>query len=120
MIATPTKEEVERYSRCDMHLHSIGSKEYLVNKDNFNSKTVNAVKWLVKFIDKMGGKNKERGPWELYHRPQQEPKDLFDRAMSNGMDFFCLTDHDSIEGWVKLLNEHPELEGVHHRRGPAW
>src|SRR6266568_2836329 len=37
------------------------------------------------------------------------PEDVYRVAKQRGMDFVCLTDHDSIDGALYLLNRHPDL-----------
>ncbi len=46
----------------------------------------------------------------LPYRPVLTPKEVYDLAMDRGMDFVTFTDHDTIQGVVHLLDEHPELE----------
>ena len=42
---------------------------------------------------------------DSYNRPEE----VYRVAKERGMDFVTLTDHDSIEGCLYLLNEHPDL-----------
>ena len=37
------------------------------------------------------------------------PEDVYRIAKERGMDYVCLTDHDSIDGALYLLNKHPDL-----------
>src|SRR5207247_2299220 len=37
-----------------------------------------------------------------------DPADVFDRAKAAGMDYVAITDHDSIEGALRLLDERPD------------
>jgi predicted metal-dependent phosphoesterase TrpH len=43
---------------------------------------------------------------DSYNRPE----DVYRLAKQRGMDFVTLTDHDSIDGCLYLLNKHPELD----------
>src|SRR5262247_2305448 len=42
---------------------------------------------------------------DSYNRPEE----VYRLAKERGMDFVTLTDHDSIDGCLYLLNEHPDL-----------
>src|SRR5499425_1485227 len=42
---------------------------------------------------------------DSYNRPEE----VYRLAKERGMDFVTLTDHDSIEGCVRLLNDYPDL-----------
>ncbi|MEO8348165.1 MAG: PHP domain-containing protein, partial [Acidobacteriota bacterium] len=42
---------------------------------------------------------------DSYNRPE----DVYRTAKERGMDFVTITDHDSIDGCLYLLNKHPDL-----------
>lgn len=94
-----------------MHLHSHFSKEYLIEIDGSKGKTL----WYEKIIQKLqriftSHKKYQAEAWSIYFRSGFYPDMLYTKAMQKGMDFFCLTDHDTIDGWKELLKEHPELK----------
>jgi predicted metal-dependent phosphoesterase TrpH len=45
----------------------------------------------------------------LVYRPLMEPQELYDLAKARGMSFVTITDHDSIEGCLALLDRHGDL-----------
>jgi predicted metal-dependent phosphoesterase TrpH len=67
-------------TRIDLHCHSTFSDE--------------RIKWV---------------PGILYH-PVLTPGEVYDLAKSRGMDFVTITDHDSIDGCLHLLNERGPLD----------
>lgn len=98
-------------AKCDMHLHSCFSKEYLIDPNSWETKNI----WYKKLIKltqaiiTLNNKKKAKN-WILYYRTGFSPEELYNRAKKNGMDFFCLTDHDTIDGWKDLIIKHPELK----------
>ena len=66
--------------RIDLHCHSTFSDE--------------RIKWLPGFT---------------YH-PMLTPGEVYDLAKSRGMDFVTITDHDTIDGGLALLNERGDLD----------
>ena len=92
-----------------MHLHSCFSKEYFVSPDSWGKKDLlheRVVKWMQAIATR---KSKYHAlKWVLYYKSGFAPKEVYDRVIKNGMDFFCLTDHDTIEGWQQLIKEYPK------------
>ncbi len=66
-------------ARVDMHCHSTFSDERL--------------RWL---------------PGVVYH-PMSTPEQVYDQAKARGMDFVTITDHDTIDGCLHLLNRRGDL-----------
>lgn len=94
-------------AKCDMHVHSSFSKERMIefgNKKHYEwyEKIIMLTHSVLTF-----GKRKKH--WALYFKSGYTPKKLYDLAISRGMDFFCLTDHDTIDGWKSFIKEYPEL-----------
>lgn len=75
----PARWERVRGARIDMHCHSTFSYERL--------------RWL---------------PGLVYH-PLCEPEEVYDTAKARGMDFVTITDHNSIEGCLALVDRRGEL-----------
>ena len=46
-----------------------------------------------------------------------QPEDVYRVAKARGMDLVAITDHDSIDGCLELLDAHPDLRGLDRRRG---
>jgi predicted metal-dependent phosphoesterase TrpH len=97
-------------AKCDMHLHSCFSKELL-----FEENQDAATQWYEHLIRKTravatGLKKGKSKKWSVHFTSSFEPKQLYDTAMKNGMDFFCLTDHNTINGWKELLKKYPKLK----------
>lgn len=43
-------------------------------------------------------------------RPRETPEEIYQRAKAAGMDFVTITDHDTIDGCLHFLSEHPEVK----------
>ncbi|MBN1646719.1 MAG: glycosyltransferase [Spirochaetales bacterium] len=69
----------EQYIKADLHLHSIYSER--------------PSEWILKTV----------GTRESYSQPEE----LYRSAMERGMDLFTLTDHNRIEGVMKLKEKYP-------------
>lgn len=94
-------------AKCDMHLHSRYSKEYLIKKDKSKEPHFFYEK-IIHFVKKIFRDNNS-GDWSLYFVSGLSPIKLYERAMKKGMDFFCLTDHDTFDGCSYLLKNHPKV-----------
>lgn len=94
-----------------MHLHSYFSKEYLIDPNSWETKDI-WYKKLIKLTQAIITRNnkKKAKNWVLYYRIGFSPEELYNISKQNKMDFFCLTDHDTIDGWKNLIDKHPELK----------
>jgi len=102
--------------KVDMHVHTSFSKESIPGGKN--NKSVNAMitNRGLKFVWAL---RKLRHPrkrivfdknYELGFRIKYDPKEIYDRALKNNMDYVAITDHDSIGGCLHLLDNYKECK----------
>lgn len=117
-MQTKSKEGI---TRCDMHLHSRYTDFYFLFSNPGEAKFYdNLAKNVGKVVDGIADSwskvfpntkvNPKTERWEVGVRPGYTPRELYEKAMARGMDFFCLTDTTGIEGYSQLIRDCPKAK----------
>lgn len=108
--------------KADMHVHTYFSKEHIPGGRNrehaYASVTDLLMRILYLYRKIFYSRNFYGKPlkvpdlknYELYFHLPYMPKQVFDSAMKSGMDFFAITDHDTIDGAMDLIKKYPHLK----------
>lgn len=107
----------KKLKKADMHVHTSFSKEYVPGgKTKYYGweKLMNFLVFIFSLREKIIGSGKFKMPnlkkYELYSYLPYSPKKVYDDAIKAGMDYVVITDHDTIEGALSLLDQYPELK----------
>jgi len=113
-LKLPSSIEGKPLTKADMHVHTFYSKEEIPGGKNkyygYEKITNFGIRLLYlyrKFFTKMKFKLPDMQKYGIYFHLPYSPKQVFDSAIKAGMDFVPLTDHNTIEGALWLINNYP-------------
>lgn len=116
VVDNPSIKNHKDLKKVDMHVHSSAGKEFLPGgkiKGEAYSKFIDKVVDFTRIVMKVRHPKKEvifHRDYELFFRLKHTPIQLFNIAMKNKMDYFALTDHDTIDGCLDLIDNHPKTK----------
>ena len=110
----PQERNGRKLKKADMHAHTAYSREFLPGGKNTASGWYRAVNFFVYFLARYRRLFFQKDftmpnlqNYELYYNLPYSPKKVFDNAISKGMDFVPITDHNTIEGALDLIKKYP-------------